>query len=125
MTRSILGTRARSAAKIRLSCSGCLFFEVLDDVGEVLSTLGQSLLGPGFGLAASAVGRQVGHMPPGDECAESSDARMFPKLPERVDGQEVSELSASIHPLVLFVGHLAADCLAIALAVLKKPNGAP
>ena len=55
-----------------------------------------------------------------DESATSTDARVLPKLSERIDGQEIGRVECDIHPLVLFIRYLTTNCLALAFAVLEK-----
>ena len=98
--------------------------QILDDVGEVAAGRGQPFLRPRFGLAARAVGGEIGHMPPHDEVAQRRHPRMVLKLSERVDRQQVGRFERYFQPLGVRVGRRAAGRAALAVPVFEKAEGA-
>ncbi len=63
--------------------------QVLDDIGEIVSGSGQSFMRPRFRLAAGTFCGKTGHVPPHDEIAQCRRPRVFLKLAQRIDGEQI------------------------------------
>lgn len=99
--------------------------KVLDDVGQVVAGAGHALLWAGLGLTARSVGREIRHVPTGDEVAKCGNARMLGKLTERVHGQQIGRAERHVNALVSVVGLFAANRFAFTLPVVQEPEGRP
>ena len=63
--------------------------QILDDIGEIVAGSGQPFRRPRIRLAAGTFCGKTGHVPTHDEIAQCRHARVFLKLSQRIDGEQI------------------------------------
>ena len=97
-----------------------LLSQILDDVGEIVAGSSQTFMRSRFRLAAGALRGKIGHVPTHDEVAQRRHARVFLKLPQRIDCKQIGRFERNFNSLGFRIRRLAAGGSALAALVLKE-----
>src|SRR4028119_1883371 len=99
-----------------------LLLQVLDDIGQVVTSGRQTFLRTGFGDSPGAVGTQIGKVPPGDETPQSGDSRMLCELPQRIDRDRFGRAQALNDTFTLLIRHLTGHDTPRPFSKIEKPE---